>query len=524
MNFKWSSATSETVTITETPQPGFAMQPVACFNGQQVSWPTTPVRNGVQLTVGSTDIVNCTFKNRASVPAVSITKTPVDATVQPGDPIAYDLVVTAGGTAPSTGVTVTDTLPAGYTWTDDSAACAINAGVLTCSAGDLAPAATFTVRVSAPTPAGQCATVTNTASVDATNIAGSPDGIDSTENGITIDDGLQCVPPPVPAISIAKTPVTTSVLPGEPIAYDLVATAGGTGPSTGVTISDTLPTGYTWTDNSDDCAIAGGVLTCTAGDLAPLQTFAVRVTASTPAGSCTTVDNAGTVNATNIAGSPDGVDNTDNVVTIDDGRQCVPLPVPAISILKTPVSAAVAPGADIAYDILVTAGGTGPSTGVTISDTLPVGYTWTDDSPSCTIAAGVLSCTVGELAPGASFPVRVTAATPAGQCVVVDNSATVDATNIAGAPDGTDSTDNQITITDGSGVRAARPVPQPPGPAAGRHGLHAAAASLHLRLHPAARLHVRLHATAAAPRGRVPGRRWPADQPGLLHLTRGAPR
>ena len=51
--------------------------------------------------------------------------------------------------------------------------------------------------------------------------------------------------------------------------YTITVTAGGFGTSENVTISDTLPGGYTWsvTPPVAGCGIVGNVLTCNAGNM-----------------------------------------------------------------------------------------------------------------------------------------------------------------------------------------------------------------------------------------------------------------
>jgi LPXTG-motif cell wall-anchored protein len=70
VNFSWSSVGDETITITETQQEGFTLQDVECANGQEPI-EVAQVTDGVELTVGSKDIVSCTFKNKAAPPPPS---------------------------------------------------------------------------------------------------------------------------------------------------------------------------------------------------------------------------------------------------------------------------------------------------------------------------------------------------------------------------------------------------------------------------------------------------------------------
>ena len=81
--------------------------------------------------------------------------------------MSYSLFVANGGPEAATGVTLTDTLPAGVTFQSASAtqgSCSESGGTVTCLLGDLAnrSAATVNIAVTAPVVTG---TITNTASV-----------------------------------------------------------------------------------------------------------------------------------------------------------------------------------------------------------------------------------------------------------------------------------------------------------------------------------------------------------------------
>jgi uncharacterized repeat protein (TIGR01451 family) len=99
--------------------------------------------------------------------------------VNPGDVITYTIVISNVGTAPATGVTVSDTLPANTTWADNVTIAPPSAGGtagtppiiasgMTVEAGSHVTV-TFAVAVNTPLPAG-VDTITNTACVNSTEI------------------------------------------------------------------------------------------------------------------------------------------------------------------------------------------------------------------------------------------------------------------------------------------------------------------------------------------------------------------
>jgi uncharacterized repeat protein (TIGR01451 family) len=81
-----------------------------------------------------------------------------------------------------------------------------------------------------------------------------------------------------------------------------------------------------------------------------------------------------------------------------------------LAIVKTG-PALVTEGHDLTYHLAATNNGPAAATGVVVSDTLPANSTFVSASAGCTAAAGVVTCTVGNLASGASaaFDITVTA-------------------------------------------------------------------------------------------------------------------
>jgi len=81
-----------------------------------------------------------------------------------------------------------------------------------------------------------------------------------------------------------------------------------------------------------------------------------------------------------------------------------------LAVVKTQ-PALVTEGHNLTYHLDVTNNGPANATGVTVTDTLPTNSTFVSASSGCVSAAGVVTCTVGDLASGAStgFDITVTA-------------------------------------------------------------------------------------------------------------------
>lgn len=106
-------------------------------------------------------------------------------------------------------------------------------------------------------------------------------------------------------------------------------------------------------------------------------------------------------------------------------RQTITITVPApdLELAKTG-PALVTEGDDVVYTLTARNNGPTTATGVTITDPVPAGSTFVSADPGCTLAAGVVTCTVGTLAPGASASFALTVEAGSGASLV--NTATVD--------------------------------------------------------------------------------------------------
>ncbi|HSC90922.1 MAG TPA: VWA domain-containing protein [Gaiellaceae bacterium] len=206
--------------------------------------------------------------------------------------------------------------------------------------------------------------------------------------------------------------------------------------ATGQATRITNATGGVFLPGASDSQVADAIL-------AGLQNLPATVTHSVtcPAGvsatltpASQTVTSGGTVNFSETYGVDAGTLAGTYVCTVDflvNGvaggpafRETITITVPApdLAITKTG-PALVTEGNDVTYT--VTASNLGPTTatGVTVSDPVPAGSTFVSASAGCTQAAGVVTCTAGTLAPGASA--AFTIVVKAGSGTSLTNTATV---------------------------------------------------------------------------------------------------
>jgi uncharacterized repeat protein (TIGR01451 family) len=356
--------------------------------------------DGQQQSAPATIVVNC--------PDVSVLKSADNSPISAGDTASYSITVTSNGPGTAHGVTLTDTLPAGPIWSENSAACAINSGVLTCDFGNMAPQATALVTVSATTSPQQCGLLTNTATVSATN----EPAANLANNTSTATVTVNC-----PDIVVEKTPDAGSISAGETATFTIKVSNTGAGTAHNVVLSDTLPGGLAWETTDTDCGpIVAGQLDCSWASIAPTGSETVTVSAPTSAAVCQQLLNTASASAANEA-SDAKANNTDTgLITV----LC-----PDVDVLKSADNGTINPGETAAFTISVHNDGPGEAVHVVLTDNLPAGITWSEDSDLCTIENGVLACGWKTIASGVTQSVHLTGPTTTAQCGTIQNTATI---------------------------------------------------------------------------------------------------
>jgi uncharacterized repeat protein (TIGR01451 family) len=197
--------------------------------------------------------------------------------------------------------------------------------------------------------------VSNTASASATNEKAS----DNTNNSATASVTVQC-----PDIKVEKTADAATVNAGDQIGFTVTLSNIGTGNANGVSFTDALPAGLTWTESPDSAnfSISGNNLVFAPTTIAAGGSSTVHVVATTSSANCGPVSNTASASATNEKAS----DNTNNSATASVTVQC-----PDIKVEKTADAATVNAGDQIGFTVTLSNIGTGQANGVTFTDALP---------------------------------------------------------------------------------------------------------------------------------------------------------
>ena len=233
------------------------------------------------------------------------------------------------GPSPVTSAPITDTFPAELTnvsWTcaassGSGCASANGAGNLATSASLLA-GGTVTYTVNATINPSATGSITNTATVAA------PSGVTETNpnnNTATDVDGLT----PTVDLAITKTDGVTTVLPGQILAYTMVATNAGPSAANGATMADTFPAALTnvaWTCAASagaSCGSANGTGNInTTANLLPGATVTFTVNATVSASATGSITNTATIAAPAGVAEPNTSNNSatdvDNINVVAD--------------------------------------------------------------------------------------------------------------------------------------------------------------------------------------------------------------
>ncbi|AMM18957.1 hypothetical protein AX769_00905 [Frondihabitans sp. PAMC 28766] len=329
---------------------------------------------------------------------LSVAKTLLSSTVEPGSDVGFQVAVTNTGTADARHVSITDPLPDGLTYVSSSS----TTGTWSCSETSTTPSTATcdlqgtlsagagsdvaTVVIVAHVPADVTTSITNVATAHSDN---APDSSGNYTNGST----------PRTVFSLSKTHPAGDIRAGQDVAYTLTATNDGPSDApAGTTVTDTLPAGLTYssaTGDGWDCSAAGQVVTCATQATADVGVGfpAIAVIASTdPTLSPGTYTNTASVTG---PGAPSTVDASDPTVITTAATLHVDKAITSGSTITA--------GTLATYDVTVTNDGPSAARSVTLADVTPVGMTVVSisgDGWTCDDSAG--SCSDAIVPPGAT--------------------------------------------------------------------------------------------------------------------------
>ena len=313
------------------------------------------------------------------------------ATAVPGGTVTFTLTYRNAGDQDATGVVLTETVPAnttsgtnaGWVVMGTATACDGQTAGTVCTfaagnagAGDAAAMATFAVVVDSPLPAG-VTQISNTARVDDDGANGAdPDAANNEKTDTTPIDAA-------PDLTLTKTDGGITVVPGQTFSYTLTYENAGTQDATGVTVTETVPTG-TASGTNAGWVVMGTVTPCDGQAAGTLCTFVVGAVAAGAAPADLTfqlvVDfplAAGIDQIDNMAAiADDGANGADPMPGNNTGLDSTPVTAaPDLSVIKVDEGTVPQPGDTLTYTISYGNAGSQGATGVTITETVPTATT-----------------------------------------------------------------------------------------------------------------------------------------------------
>jgi uncharacterized repeat protein (TIGR01451 family) len=336
--------------------------------------------------------------------------------VAPADALTYTITVTDAGPDGADGVLLTSAIPANATfisftappgWTATTpvagGAGAVSATTATLASGAVA---TFTLAVRVAPGASGGSTITDTSTVSATT-----NDPNSTNNSASGSVSVATVAIPDADLSVTATTEPGPATVGDSILYTIFVGNIGANPATGAVLTVTLPAGVDFVSASvGTFDSTSRTLTAALGNLGAGADATVTITAR--ANSTGTLTSVAHIQGREVDPNP-----TNNTSSATIAVNAAPTPVAVdLAVVGLAAPEPVAVGQELAYTLTVTARGeSGPATGVTLVDTLPVGVNFVSTNRGVfDPLARTITASLGTLAAGATdtmtIVVRPTAA------------------------------------------------------------------------------------------------------------------
>lgn len=366
---------------------------------------TVVARTDSSLAAGVATNVAAVFSVDANAPATATAQTTITTAasltvdkialnnpVYAGGAVLYQVIVTNNGPSDAQNVIITDTLPANMNYAGGDAACSAMGALITCAIGVLPAGANriLLIQVNIDSQAGDGLALTNLVTATSPTSA-APVTATATVTVVQPTGGDA-------DLALSKTGPATAVA-GEPITYTFVVTNYGPADAIDVQVVDALPDGVRFVSAVASQGVCAAGVSCQLGELAldAIATITVVGVVESDVVSGVTLVNVARVDAAN--GDPVSGNNQDSVST---GVQAEAL----VRMTKEVFPAVTAPGASVAYRIVVTNSGPSAARNIVVTDMLPPEVTNAIVSSSRGGCTG-FPCSLGDLAPGDSATILV---------------------------------------------------------------------------------------------------------------------
>ncbi|MFF3008383.1 hypothetical protein ACFVTF_36940 [Kitasatospora sp. NPDC057940] len=384
---------------------------------------------------------NCTSTANPIPPGgqatLGISKVLLTNPVVPGQQIQWRVTVTNSGPSRARNVVVSDTVPSGVTGASmkadtGGANCPITNGTATCPAVEIPVGGSLSWTLTGTLSPDATTTPTNTATV-----TGGPDPATPTRTAVA---SPTAAPSPQANLTVSKALLTSPVVPGQQVQWQVTVTNNGPSRARNVIVSDTVPSGVSGASMTADtgganCPITNGTATCPAVEIPVGGSLTWTLTGTLDANVTTTPTNTAIV-----TGGPDPATPTHTAVATPSGS---PSPQANLNVSKVLVTNPVVPGQQIQWQISVTNNGPSEARNIIVTDQVPTGVTNANmaaaDGTTCPITNGTATC------PGVNIPVGQTLTWTLTGTLGTDATATPSNTTIVtGGPDPTTPTHTAV--------------------------------------------------------------------------------
>ena len=295
-----------------------------------------------------------------------------DATPAEGDSVTFQIAVTNNGVAQATGVSLTDQLPAGITFTSSAVSQgSYNSATGLWTIGTLNESGVATIELTGTVDVGEGGNTITNITTAATGDQPDPSTVgDDLEEAVVVENIADLV--------TEKTLISGNATPleGDSVTFQIAVTNNGAAQATGVSLVDQLPAGITFTGSS----VTQGTYNAATGlwTVGTINETAVAIITLT--GTVDVGEGGNTI--TNITTAATG-DQIDPSTVGDDLEESVVVDANADLVTeKTLLSGDATPleGDSVTFQISVTNNGAAQATGVSLTDQLPAGITFTSSS------------------------------------------------------------------------------------------------------------------------------------------------
>lgn len=348
------------------------------------TYANTATISGTQYDPTSSNNSSTSTPVPVAVADLAVTKTVNNATPVVGSNVTFTITATNNGPVAATGVKVVDNLPSGYTFVSATPSSGTWAAP-NWTIGNLASGASATMTIVATVKSS--GTYANTATISGNQTDPSPGNNSSTST-----------PVPTAAADLAVTKTVNNATPnvGSNVTFTITATNNGPSAATGVSVSDELPSGYTFVSATPSTG-TWSAPNWTIGNLANGVSATLTVVATVKASG----NYANTATITGTLGDPTPGNNSSTVTP-------APVGTADISIVKTVSNATPNVGTNVTFTLTASNAGPSNATGVSVTDALPSGYTFVSATPSVG-TWNASTWTIGNLSSGGNATLTIVA-------------------------------------------------------------------------------------------------------------------